>query len=304
MSNSLWAGIEEFAAVVTTGSFTAGGRMLGLSVTHMSRSIAQLEARLQARLLDRTTRSVRLTDTGRTFLDHCQRLITERDEAIALVSEAGEPQGELRITCSTAMGERFVAPISRRFLALYPKVRVSIELTNRLIDLFAEGYDIAVRTGQLADPRLIGTQIAMRQSLTCAAPAYLEAHGRPGRIDDLDAHDCLVGTGTTWHFQAGGRERIYRPQGNWRCNSGGAVVDAALAGLGICQLPEFYVLDHIASGRLELLLDAHRPPAEPIWAVYPQRRHLSPKIVRFVDLLKAELPPRLGAEKADSLDRR
>lgn len=292
-----WNGIEEFAAVATTGSFTAGAHMVGMSVTHMSRSIAQLEARLQARLLDRTTRSVRLTDSGRVFLDHCQRLIAERDEAIALVSEADEPQGELRVTCSTAMGERFVAPISRRFLALHPRVKLSIELTNRLVDLVAEGYDLAVRTGQLNDPRLIGTPIAARQFLTCAAPAYLAARGTPVRIEDLDRHDLLVGTTATWHFRAGARDRVYRPHGHWRCNSGGAVVDAALAGLGICQLPEFYVLDLVAQGRLALVLDAERPPAEPIWAVYPQRRHLSPKIGRFVDLLKADLPPMLRGDR-------
>ncbi len=293
MAGNSWDGIEEFAAVATTGSFTAGSRMIGMSVTHMSRSIAQLEARLQARLLDRTTRSVRLTDTGRIFLEHCQRLIAERDEAIALVSEADEPHGELRITCSTAMGERFVAPISRRFLAHHPRVRLSIELTNRLIDLVAEGYDLAVRTGKLSDPRLIGTRIATRQFLTCAAPAYLDARGRPARIDDLDRHDLLVGTTATWQFRVGARDRGWRPHGHWRCNSGRAVVDAALAGLGICQLPEFYVLDLVASGRLELVLDAERPSAEPIWAVYPQRRHLSPKIVRFVDLLKSDLPQML-----------
>lgn len=293
MTANAWNGIEEFAAVATTGSFTAGSRMIGMSVTHMSRSIAQLESRLQARLLDRTTRSVRLTDTGRIFLDHCQRLIAERDEAIALVSEADEPHGELRITCSTAMGERFVAPISRRFLALHPKVKLSIELTNRLIDLVAEGYDLAVRTGELSDPRLIGTQIATRELLTCAASAYLDQRGRPARIDDLEKHDLLVGSSATWHFRAGMRDRVYRPKAHWHCTSGSAVVDAALAGLGICQLPEFYVLDLVAAGRLELVLDADGPPAEPIWAVYPQRRHLSPKIGRFVELLKADLPQML-----------
>lgn len=292
-----WDGIEEFAAVASTGSFTAGARMLGLSVTHMSRSVAQLEGRLQTRLLNRTTRSVSLTDTGRTFLDHSQRLIAERDEAIALVSEKGEPQGELRITCSTAMGERFVAPIARRFLALHPKVSLSIELTNRLIDIVAEGYDLAVRTGPLNDPRLIGTEVATRAFVTCTSPAYLNRRGMPDEIGDLDRHDCLIGTASLWHFQIGQRERSYRPNGRFRCNSGEAVTGAALEGLGICQLPQFYVHDHLLTGRLVPVLDQYRLVAEPIWAVYPQRRHLSPKISRFVNQLSVELPALLDGTR-------
>ena len=285
-----WAGIDEFAAVSTAGSFTGGGRLLGLSTTHMSRSIAQLEARLQARLFDRTTRTVRLTDTGRAFFEHCQRIIAERDEAIAMISEVGEPQGELRITCSTAMGERFIAPIARRFWKLYPKIQLSIDVTNRVVDLLGEGYDLAIRTGPMADARLIGTRIASRHVYTCAAPGYLDAKGWPSRVADLERHDCLVATASTWHFNVNGREQIFRPKPHWRCNSGGAVLDAALDGLGICQLPEFYVQPMIAMGALEVVLDAMRPAEEPIWAVYPQRRHLSPKISRFVDMLRADLP--------------
>lgn len=297
MSANSWDGIEEFAAVAVTGSFTAGSRMLGMSVTHMSRSVAQLEARLQARLFDRTTRTVKLTDTGRIFLDHCQRLISERDVAIALVSEGEEPQGELRITCSTAMGERFVAPISLRFQRDHPKVRLAIELTNRLVDLFAEGFDLAIRTGPLSDPRLIGTEIARRQFITCAAPAYLAERGRPERINDLDRHECLIGSASSWHFQVNGTVRIFRPQGRWRCNSGTAVVDAAIAGLGLCQLPEFYVLEPIADGRLEPILQANLPPSEPIWAVHPQRRHVSPKIGYFIERLRTELPSMLSGPR-------
>lgn len=285
-----WSGIDEFVAVASAGSFKGGAASFGASTTHMSRSIARLEARLQAQLFQRTTRVVRLTDTGRAFLGHCQRIILERDNAIASINELGEPQGELRVTCSTAMGERFVAPIIRQFAAQFPKLSVTIELTNRVVDLVAEGFDLAVRTGTLADSRLIATRIASRSLHACASSTYLKTHGTPTSVVDLERHDCLVGTSGTWHFRSGGKDVIHRPVTRWKCNSGAAVAEAALSGMGICQLPEFYVLPHIADGRLVPVLEHCRPLDEPIWAVYPERRHLLPKISGLVQRLRAELP--------------
>lgn len=289
-----WEGIDEFVAVATAGSFKAGADALGVSTTHMSRSIAGLEARVQAPLFHRTTRTVRLTDTGRVFFDHCSRIVAERDEAIAMISEGGEPEGDIRITCSTAMGERFIAPIVRRYASAHAKLRVTIDLTNRIVDLVGEGYDLAIRTGQLAESRLIGTRIASRRFYSCAAPDYLARHGIPARPADLARHECLVGTTTLWRFRRNGREESLRPKGRWRCNSGSAVTEAALAGMGVCQLPEFYVLPHIASGALQEVLAEYRPDEEPIWAVYPQRRHLLPKISGLLDLLRQHLPAALA----------
>jgi DNA-binding transcriptional LysR family regulator len=289
-----WDGIDEFVAIAGAGSFKGGADALGLSTTHVSRAVARLEARLQTPLFHRTTRSVRLTDTGRLFFDHCSRIVTERDEAIALISEGAEPQGDLRITCSTAMGERFIAPLVRQFATRHSKISVTIDLTNRLVDLIAEGYDLAIRTGDLPDSRLIGTRIASRTLYTCAAPAYLDRHGRPGSVADLARHECLIGTATQWRFRSWGRTESIRPRGRWRCNSGAAVVEAAMAGMGICQLPEFYVLPHIASGALEQILPDLTPEDEPIWAVYPQRRHLLPKISGLLELLRHELPVALA----------
>lgn len=287
MSN--WDGIDEFVAVATAGSFGAGARALGVSATHVSRSIMALEQRVQAQLFHRTTRTVRLTDTGRVFLEHCARMVLERDEAIALINEEGDPQGELRVTCSTAMGERFVAPILWRYAMAHPRLSITIELSNRLVDLVGEGFDLAIRTGSLADSRLIGTRVASRTLYTCAAPSYLEKAGAPEDVEDLTGHECITGTSTTWHFKASGREILYRPKGRVRCNSGQAVIDACLSGMGICQLPEFYVLPLLESSALSPVLDPYRPDDEPIWAVYPQRRHLLPKIRNVVELLRQEL---------------
>jgi DNA-binding transcriptional LysR family regulator len=290
-----WDGIEEFVAVANAGSFNAGAITIGRSTTHMSRSIARLEQQLQAQLLQRTTRTVRLTDTGQIFLAHCERMVAERDEAVAMVSQSGEPQGELRLTCSIAMGEEFIAPIVRQFCLDHSGLSVSVELTNRIIDIVAENFDLAIRTGQLADSRLIGTRVASRRFYTCAAPSYLDAHGRPADYRELEQHQCLIGTAATWHFNVDGEERVFKPRGRWRCNSGRAVVEAALADMGICQLPEFYLLPFIHSGKLEVILADFEPAEQPIWAIYPQRRHLLPKISRFVDVLRSELPAALNA---------
>ena len=284
-----WDGIDEFVAVAEAGSFTGGARAFGSSVTHVSRSIARLEARIQAQLFHRTTRSVLLTDTGRIFLEQCRRIVSDRDEAIGLISNSSEPQGELRCTCATTLGERYLMPLIMRYCALYPDVQVDIELTNRVIDLIAEGYDLAIRTGHFTDNRLLRTHVGSRRMFTCASPEYLTRMGSPQTINDLGDHRCLQATSTTWHFTLDGREHIMRPKPGWRCNSGVAVAAAAVAGMGICQLPEFYVADHIRSGRLVIVLEELLPEPEPIWAVYPQRRHMMPKLSRLLEILQKDM---------------
>lgn len=286
---STWDGIDEFIAVATTSSFTRAARVIGMSPTHVSRSIIALEQRVQAQLFHRTTRTVRLTDTGRVFLERCERIAQERDEAIALIGEKGEPQGELRATCSTAMGERFVAPIIRRFAMPYPKLNVTIDLSNRIVDLVAEGYDLGIRTGTVSDARLIAARVASRTLYTCAAPSYLAQAGTPQSVSELNAHQCIAGTSATWHFADNGVEQIFHPKGRFRCNSGQAVIEACISGLGICQLPDFYILPYLRHGMVMRIMDELQPEDEPIWAVYPQRRHLLPKIQGVVESLQHEL---------------
>jgi DNA-binding transcriptional LysR family regulator len=284
-----WDGIDEFVSVAHAGSFTRGARMIGMSPTHVSRAIRALEQRLGAQLLFRTTRTVRLTDTGRTFLDRCERILQERNEAFALVCDKGEPQGELRVTCSTTIGERFVAPILRRFATQHPRLSLNIELSNRVIDLLAEDFDLAIRTGSSADPRLMATRVASRTLLTCAAPAYLARKGRPANVEDLTEHECIVGTSSTWHFAIEGRATLYKAAGRFRCNSGHAVIEACIAGLGVCQLPDFYILPFLKNGMVELVLNHAQATDEPIWALYPRRRHLLPKVQLAVEAIRHEL---------------
>lgn len=287
MSN--WAGIDEFIAVATTNSFTRAAKAIGMSPTHVSRSIIALEQRVQAQLFHRTTRTVRLTDTGQVFFERCERMAQERDEAIALIGEQNAPQGDLRVTCSTSMGERFVAPIIRRLAMHHPKLNVTIDLSNRVVDLVGEGYDLAIRTGHVSDPRLLAVQVASRTLYTCAAPSYLARVGKPLKVDDLGSHECIGGTSAEWHFRVDGAETTHRPKGRFRCNSGHAVIEACISGLGICQLPAFYILPHLKHGMVERILEDCQPDNEPIWAVYPRRRHLLPKIRDVVRALEHEL---------------
>lgn len=290
---SRWDGIDEFVAVADCGGFSRAAERLRISSSQVSRQVARLEDRLQARLFYRTTRSVTLTEAGRSLLAHCRRLIEERDEALLAVSDLqAEPKGLLRLTCAVAYGERFVVPLVNDFLERHPQLRVEIELTNRRLDLVHEGVDLAVRLGRLMDSSLVATRIAPRVMHLCAAPSYLERRGTPRTLADLAEHDGLTGTADAWSLDDGGQEWLFRPQGRWRCNSGTAVLDAALRGFGLCQLPDYYVMEHLTAGRLASLLEAHRPPNTAVWAVYPPQRHLSPKVRLLIQHLKEGLARR------------
>jgi DNA-binding transcriptional LysR family regulator len=286
-----WDGIEEFVTVARAGSFTAAARSFGASVTHMSRAVSRLEAKLGSQLFHRTTRSLGLTEAGRIFYETGTRLISEREDAIAAVASQGSPRGNLRITCSYTLGERFIGPILREYAAEHPDLAIACDLDNAVVDLIRDGYDIAIRTGHLEDSRLVATRVASRAMVTVASPAYLARRGRPLRIADLKDHDCLAGSASLWHFQRG---EAFRPDGRWRCNSGTMVLEAALHGMGLCQLPAFYAAAEIAAGKLEVVLGAECPDDEPIWAVYPQLKHLSPKVSLLVALLRKRLPVLLG----------
>ncbi len=289
-----WEGLDEFVAVAECSQFTAAAERLGLSSSQVSRQIARLEERLHTRLFYRTTRKVALTEAGQTFLQHCQRLQDAREEALNAIGDlGGEPKGLLRMTCAVAYGERFIVPLVTAFAARHPRLSVDIELSNRTLDLLQDGFDIAIRLGRLQDSRMLATRLAPRRMYLCASPDYLQRYGRPHSLSELARHNCLVGSSDVWTFQLDGREASQRVQGNWRCNSGQAVLDAALGGLGLCQLPDYYVLEHLRSGALVSLLANHQPPNTAVWALYPQQRHLSPKVRQLIDALRDGLSQRV-----------
>lgn len=291
---SRWSGLDEFVCVAELGHFSGAARRLGVSSSHISRQIARLEDRLQTRLFYRSTRRVTLTEAGQTFLQHCQHLQDARDEAIQAVSDlSSEPKGLLRMTCSVAYGEEFIMPLVNDFLQLHPRLRIEMALTNQTLDLLHGQFDLAIRLGRLQDSRLVATRLAPRRMFLCAAPAYLEHHGAPHSLSELPRHNCLIGSSDTWTFLESGREIPVRVQGKWRCNSGRTVLDAALRGFGLCQLPDYYVQEHLRSGALRSLLTQHQPPHTAVWALYPQQRHLSPKVRKLVEHLKSGLEQRV-----------
>ena len=291
---SRWKGLDEFILVAELGHFSRAARRLGVSASHVSRQIAQLEDRLQTRLFNRSTRQVSLTEAGQTFYQHCQNLQDARDEAFQAISDlSSEPIGMLRMTCSVAYGEDFIMPLVNNFMQRYPKLRVDMSLTNQPLDLLHGQFDLAIRLGRLQDSRLVAARLAPRRMYLCAAPSYLERHGAPHSLSELPRHNCLIGSSDTWDFAEAGRETPVRVQGNWRCNSGRTVLDAALRGFGLCQLPDYYVQEHLRSGALRALLTQHQPPHTAVLALYPQQRHLSPKVRKLVDYLKDSLAQRV-----------
>ena len=228
-----------------------------------------------------------------TFLQHCQRLQDGREEALRAINDLNsEPKGLLKLTCAVAYGERFIVPLATDFMATYPQLRLDIELSNRTLDLVHEGIDLAIRLGRLHDSGLVASRLAPRRMYICASPAYMARYGRPHSLSELARHNCLIGSSDQWLLQEGGREVTQRVEGNWRCNSGQAVLDATLKGVGLCQLPDYYVLEHLRSGALVSLLEPHQPPNTAVWALYPQQRYLSPKVRGLVEFLKNGLRAR------------
>jgi DNA-binding transcriptional LysR family regulator len=295
---STWSGIEEFYTVAKALSFTQAARRLGLSASQVSREVAQLEDRLGQRLLYRSTRHVSLTEAGERFLVLCRRLLEDRDEAlVAMLNESPHLQGQLRMTCS----ERFVVPLINRFMLRHPHLSVEVLLANELMDLIDHGIDLAIRFGPLRDSRLVAARLGSRTRYLCAAPSYLQTHGAPASLDELSQHHGVCGIDEIWTFIRDGQPYQHRPDGRFRCNSGYAVIDAALSGLGICQLPDFYVEEHLRCGTLMEILPAHRPKDEEVWAVYPHRRNVPLKVKLAVEHMQEEFQRHVPASGTPAL---
>ncbi|RUO24119.1 LysR family transcriptional regulator [Aliidiomarina minuta] len=285
-----WQGISEFVAVAEQQSFTAAAQKLGLSVAQVSRNVSELEKRLTVKLLYRSTRRVSLTEEGTLYLQHCRHLVQSLDEADRTMSNLkAVPQGTLKITAPVYFGETRIAPILHDFLSEYPDMELDLQLTNDKLDLIQGSFDLAIRLGQLHDSSLIARRLGKRTHYLVASPAYLKESGMPGDISELSQHQCLTGTVEHWRFMQSGKNVQFRPRGRIRCNSGLALMDAALKGLGIAQLPDYYVAEKINQGCLVVLLDDDREPDDGIWALYPQNRHLSAKVRRVVDFLQQAL---------------
>ena len=288
--------ILVFMAVVDEGSFVAGGQAMGLTRSAAGKAVSRLEDRLGVRLLNRSTRALSLTDEGRVFYERGTQILAAVDDAEASVAgRDGTPRGILRLTVPDAFGRLVVLPLIKQYLETWPEVQVEVNLSDRQADIIEEGFDLAVRIGEAPpDTRLVSRAVAKYRALLCASPAYLARRGQPRDIDALAAHDCLYFSSRnrrqSWRFRgddgawvkAQGRSRL-------RLDSGEALRDAAVAGLGIALLPDFLVAEDLVAGRLRQVLPGLEAGDVKIAAIYPSRRHLEPRVRRFIDLMVKEL---------------
>lgn len=284
--------IESFVAVAIKGSLTAAALAEGVAPAVIGRRIDALENRLGVKLMVRTTRRITLTHEGSAFLEDSQRVLADLASAEASVSAGGiKASGHLRVTAPAGFGRRHVAPLVPRFVQAHPDVSISLNLSDRLVDLINEQYDVAVRVGDLPDSSLVSVRLADNRRLCVAAPSYLERQGAPNHPDDLARHECLTlssdGSQTRgWAFTVGGELVHLRPVGRLDCSDGQVLHDWCLAGLGLAWRSTWEVEDDIAAGRLRPVLQEFAAPPNGIYVVLPQRKHLPLRLRLWVDFLK------------------
>ena len=284
--------LESFVTVATKGSLTATALAEGVAPAVIGRRIDALEERLGVKLLVRTTRRITLTHEGSAFLEDCQRVLADLANAEASVSEGGvKASGHLRITAPAGFGRRHVAPQVPRFIALHPDVSVSLNLSDRVVDIVNEGFDCAVRVGDLPDSSLISVRLADNRRLCVATPAYLKRAGVPQHPSDLARHECLTLSSDAsqtrgWAFRVEGEVTHLRPHGRLDCSDGQVLHDWCLQGLGIAWRSTWEVQSEIAAGRLQTVLEDYAAPPNGIFAVFPHARHLPLRVRLWIDFLK------------------
>jgi DNA-binding transcriptional LysR family regulator len=284
--------LESFVTVATKGSLTATARTEGVAPAVIGRRIDALEERLGVKLLVRTTRRITLTHEGSAFLEDCQRLLTDLASAEASVSAGGvKASGHLRVTAPAGFGRRHVAPLVPRFIAQHPDVSVSLNLSDRVVDIANEGFDCAVRVGDLPDSSLISVRLADNRRQCVATPGYLQRAGVPQHPSDLARHECLTLSSDAsqtrgWAFQVAGEVTHLRPHGRLDCSDGQVLHDWCLQGLGIAWRSTWEVASEIAAGRLQPLLEEYAAPPNGIFAVFTHARHLPLRVRLWIDFLK------------------
>ncbi len=292
--------VRLFVEVVDRGTFTAAATALGLPKSSVSRGVAALEAQLGVTLLHRTTRRVTLTDAGRDYADHARNALHELDEAGDRVgSAADEAHGLVRMTAPPDLsGGGMIAQILARFLLAHPRVQLDVVLTGRAVDLVAEGIDLAVRAGRLADSSLIARRVAGSVARLYAAPAYLARRGRPRRIEDLARHDCLLhrasGSSARWTLEGPRGARTVEVRGALSCDELSLLVDGARHGIGIALLPDGAATRAVEEGALVPLLPDWGLGGAALWLVHPPTRHLPRRVAVLRDFLYDELRAQLG----------
>lgn len=286
--------LEIFARVVTAGNMSAAGRQMGLSPAVVSKRISHLEERLGARLFQRTTRQLTLTEAGQGFYDRIVNILAGIEEAESFVTRRNTvPAGTLKITAPTAFGRMHIAPYLGEFMNLYPEVDLDVELADTFADIVGSGFDLAIRIAELEDSSLVARKLAPNHRVICAAPAYLQRAGEPRSLADLAGHNCLAPVAQeVWRLQGPEGPVTTRTNGNIRTNSTEVVREAVVAGLGIGLRSTWDVGSELKSGRLKIVLPQYQAsPRVALYAVYPCRQHIPAKLRVFVDFLADRFGP-------------
>jgi DNA-binding transcriptional LysR family regulator len=288
-----------FSKVVQGGSLSAAARELGISPAVVSRTLAAMEARLGVRLINRTTRSLHLTDEGASYYETCSRILAEIEEAdAAAAARRVEPQGMLRVALPASFGLNHIAPLIPRFAEHYPKVELALSLSDRSVSLVEEGFDLAIRIAELKDSSLAARKLAPNRRVVCASPAYLRQHGEPKSPQDLAMHNCLIATweqgmAMTWEYKTPvGKRGSVRVTGRYACDNWEVLREWAVAGLGVALKSTWDVRKHLEDGSLVPLMPGYDFSSDVgIYAVYPHRRHLPAKTRVFIDFLAESFGP-------------
>jgi LysR family transcriptional regulator, regulator for bpeEF and oprC len=294
MATDRLGSIIAFVRVAELGSFAAAGKALGLSASATSKSVARLEDRIGLRLLQRTTRSLNLTEEGQVFLDQCRRILDALDDAEReMRNRAGAPAGKLKVELPTALGRLKIAPALGRLTGRYPDLRVEASFGDQLTDLIEAGLDAVVRIGEPSDTRLMVKRVGTVRYIVCGAPAYLRAHGAPQAPDDLVNFECIqrlpLGSAhpACWRFADPATGDIFEREvtGTLSFNSNDVILDAGLNGSGLVQLHTYMTERYLASGELVQVLANYAAPGPPISVLFPSSRNLAPKVRAFVDFV-------------------
>lgn len=296
-NTKLFDGMVIFSQVIECGSLSAAAIATGHSNSYISKELNKLEARLGVRLINRTTRSISLTPEGQIFYEQCQQLVSDAHDAVLLLTDNHvNPSGILKISCPTSFAENYLTEVVSEFMYKYPEVHLDLDVNDRHVDLIQDGYDLVIRaTADLPESSLVCRKIYSCKAYTVASPQYLERHGTPTSAEQLSEHACICYSNlkqpTKWRYKAKTDNAAdITVKAKLLCNSASMELAMVLAGHGICRLPAFTMDKALREQQLTILLNDYIEPVIDVYAIYPSRKHLSPKVRCFIDLLVEKMP--------------
>ena len=290
LSTDLLDGVTVFVAVINAGTFTAAARALGHSTSYVSKEITRLEKRLGSRLLNRTTRTISVTDAGRAYYERCNQIVIDAENAERSINQLQDtPRGLLRINAPASFGYKYLLDVLTQFMQRYPEVKLEVEFNDRLIDVVAEGYDVVIRAGEIKDSNLVVRKFTSSKHVVVASPEYLKHRGCPKTVEELPRHNCisysLLPTPALWEFYKNGVRTTVNIDSRVLCNSSEIEVAMAKQGIGITRLPLFNCEQEVANGELQIILEDYEQKQLDVFAVYPHRQYLTAKVRAFVDFV-------------------